>query len=62
MTINYFYSVEDVAEVLQVHTRTVYRLILQGKLKAIKVGSLWRIQDSELEDYIRRSKKNYATI
>jgi len=43
-----FYSVENAAEKLGVHTRTVLRFINQGKLKANKVGRQWRIKETDL--------------
>ena len=36
-------SVEAVAEILEVHTRTVRRYIKEKKLKAGKVGGRWKI-------------------
>ena len=62
MTNIYLYSVTDVAEVLQVHPVTVRRMIHRGQLKAVKLGTrLWRIQDNDLWDYIRRSNDVKAT-
>ena len=47
---------KDVAKDLQVDEETVARLLRSGKLKGIKVGSLWRINESDLEDFKRRRK------
>jgi excisionase family DNA binding protein len=46
----------DVAEVLNVTTRQVYALVRSGELRGIQVGgrNQWRIEDVELEDYIKR--------
>jgi excisionase family DNA binding protein len=41
-------SVAQAAERLGVHPNTVYRMIACGRLRAVKVGRLWRIPESEL--------------
>ena len=46
------YTVREVAEVLRVHQRTAYRLITGGSVKAIKIGSQWRVPESALMDFI----------
>lgn len=48
-------KVPEVAERLQVEYRTVYKLIQQGKLRAIRVGRLWRVPSVALDDYLRKS-------
>lgn len=42
---------EQAARILNVHVRTVTRMCAQGKLKAVKVMSLWRINRDALLDY-----------
>ena len=51
-----FLKLTDVAEVLNVTTRQVYALVRSGDLRGIQVGgrNQWRVEDVELEDYIRR--------
>ena len=51
-------SVRDVAETLCTSSKTVYRLIGNGKLRAIRIGGVWRIDPADLEDFIhdRRSR------
>lgn len=44
-----FYTVEELAEVLRVNPRTIYRQIQAGKLEHYKVGAQIRIAASELE-------------
>lgn len=46
------YTVQEVADTLRVHARTAYRLITNGEIKAVKIGSQWRIPESALNDYI----------
>lgn len=45
-------TVQEVADVLRVHTRTAYRLIQSGSLKAIKVGNQWRVPEAALLEFI----------
>ena len=45
-------TVREVAEYLRVHQRTAYRLITGGSIKAIKIGSQWRVPESALMDFL----------
>ena len=45
-------TTKEVAARLKVHVRTVQRLIEFGELKAIRVGTLWRIRGGDYEDYV----------
>lgn len=47
------YTVEEVAEILKVHTRTVYRMLERKELRGFKVGSAWRISDDDLQAFMR---------
>jgi excisionase family DNA binding protein len=51
-----FLQLPDVAELLDISMSQVYALVRRGDLRAIKVGGRgqWRVENSELEDYIRR--------
>jgi len=42
-------SMKETAEVLNIHWRTVRNMILRGQVKAVKIGSQWRIDDAEIE-------------
>ncbi len=48
----YLYSVEKVAELLDVHKKTVLRYIKEGKLQANKVGGRWRIHGNDLSSFV----------
>jgi excisionase family DNA binding protein len=48
-----YYTPQEVADKLKVNTRTLYRWIHEGKLKAVKVGELWRISETELSRILR---------
>lgn len=49
-----FASVADVAETLNISSRQAYGLVTSGELPAIKVGKSWRIELTELENFIQR--------
>lgn len=51
-----FLQLTDVAEVLNISSAQAYALVRSGELPAIKVGGRgqWRVEASELEDYIQR--------
>jgi excisionase family DNA binding protein len=45
-------TIEQVASFLQVSTKTIRRLIKDDKLKASKVGRVWRIKHEDIETYL----------
>ena len=51
-----FLTLADVAEVLNTSSAQVYALVRRGDLPAIKIGGRgqWRVEASQLEDYITR--------
>lgn len=50
------YSVKQVAEILQVSSKTVYQIIKDGDIDKIQVRGQIRITSPALEDYIRGGK------
>jgi excisionase family DNA binding protein len=48
----------EVARILRVTTRTIERYCKQGKLRAIKMGRLWRIPRGSLEAFLRTEEAN----
>jgi excisionase family DNA binding protein len=52
MTEYKFYTVHEVAEILQIHWQSVLNYIKSGKLKAIKLGKGYRISATALEKFI----------
>lgn len=51
-------TVKEVAKLLKIHPITVYRLIENGELEAIRIGKakIIRIRKSDLEKFIRSKK------
>lgn len=47
----------EVAEILRVSTKTVYKLIKEKSLPAVKVGRENRIAKSQLIDYLRQRER-----
>jgi excisionase family DNA binding protein len=45
-------TAEQVAELLQVSTKTVYRLAGRGELRGKKVGRAWRFLRSDIRRYL----------
>ncbi|MFB3109493.1 MAG: helix-turn-helix domain-containing protein [Candidatus Binatia bacterium] len=48
-----FMTTEEVARYLRVDKYTIYRLVSQNKLPALKVGNQWRFKRSILERWIK---------
>lgn len=48
-----YLTIDQFAEILKIHPRTVYRAIKSGRIKAFRVGygkkSAWRISSYEIE-------------
>ncbi len=55
-------STPDVAKYLGVNTRTVYRLIDEGELPAHKIGRVIRLQESDVLEFIERSRITPGTL
>jgi excisionase family DNA binding protein len=45
-------TAEQVAKILQVHPFTVLKFIKKGKLKAAKLGRVYRIRKKDLDEFI----------
>ncbi len=45
---NTYYTVEQVADLLSLHPKTVQRYIREGKLRAAKLGKSWRVAGHDL--------------
>ena len=46
------YTADQVAEILNLHPKTVRRFIRQGNLNARKVGKQWRVMESDLKLFL----------
>ena len=46
------YTVESAAKLLQLHPFTVLKLIKSKQLRASKIGRVYRIRESAIEDFL----------
>ncbi|MFG3437671.1 helix-turn-helix domain-containing protein [Nonomuraea sp. NPDC047897] len=49
-----YYSVDQVAELLDLHVRTVRSYVRDGKLKATRIGKQYRVTRADLEAFLGR--------
>lgn len=54
---NIFYSTDELADMLKVSKRTLFRYIHSGELHAIKIGKVWRIPHDSLESFLQSKRK-----
>lgn len=54
------YSVKDVMALLSVSQRTVYRLIKDGKLKALKVGMYLKVTEADFNAFLESCRQNVS--
>ena len=49
-------SLKEVAEKLGMHYNTIYNYVRSGELKAVKFKKVYRIEEEELEKFIKSKK------
>ena len=47
-------TIKEVAELLNISTQMVYKLIRRGELDAFKIGNAVRVLQSDVDTYIQR--------
>jgi excisionase family DNA binding protein len=45
-------TLNEAAELLQVSTRTLQRMIHSGEMPALKVGGQWRVREAQLRQWV----------
>lgn len=50
-----FYTVDQIAEILGMHHKTIRKFITEGKLRANKVGKQWRISGHDLSTFMENN-------
>lgn len=50
-----FLTVAEVASMMRVSKMTVYRLVHNGELPAVRVGRSFRVPEQAVQDYLRTS-------
>ena len=48
------FSVKEVSEVLRVGKNKIYQMLELGVLNGFKIGKLWRVRSSDIDDYINK--------
>ena len=51
-----YMSLEEVADMMGVTYQLIYRLVRSGELPAVRLGKLYRVSKSDLNEYLERSK------
>ena len=46
------HNVKEVAEILSISTTTVHNYVKIGTLKAVKIGGLWHIKETEIKAFL----------
>jgi excisionase family DNA binding protein len=50
-------TLSEAAELLQVSTRTLQRMIRQRQLPAFKLGGQWRMREAQLTEWLEQKEK-----
>ena len=50
-----YYTVAEVAETMRLSKMTVYRLVHNGELPAVRVGRSFRVTEDDVDEYLRKS-------
>ncbi|MEP9362428.1 helix-turn-helix domain-containing protein [Nocardioides sp. CN2-186] len=53
-----FLTVAEVAGMMRVSKMTVYRLVHNGEVPAVRVGRSFRVLESDVDEYLRKSFYN----
>jgi len=56
------YTVEQAAEILKLHPKTVARYINENKLHAGKIGHQWRITENDLNQFLKKEYKENPVL
>ena len=52
MSLKNLLTVKEVAALLRVSTQTLYKMLEQGQIPAVKVGSQWRFDGDKIQTWI----------
>ena len=55
-------STQDAARRLGITTRTLYRFVDEGQIAAYKMGRVFRLKRSDVDDFIERSRIQPGTL
>lgn len=52
-----FFTIDEVAKILKVNHKAVRGWLKTGLLKGAKIGRIWRIDEEDLKEFIRKAKE-----
>jgi len=55
LTADRYLTVKQVAELLQVEEKFIYRRLRTGEIKGTRLSREWRIRESDLAEYLERN-------
>ena len=55
-------TLSEAANLLQVSTRTLQRMIRNGQLPAFKVGGQWRLREAQLRQWVETREASPAEV
>jgi excisionase family DNA binding protein len=53
-----YFSVEQIAQMLHIHKKTIQRYIREGKIRATKIGKSWRVSGHDLTRFTEGHSKD----
>lgn len=53
-------SIDDVATILKLSSKTVFRLVWNKKIKTAKIGGQWRFRREWVDEYIERQSEKQS--
>lgn len=54
-------TINEVAEILRMHSTTIYRLVKRGELPGFKIGGNWRINRASLDLFLLAEHPQHLT-
>ena len=55
-----YLTVQDAAEILNVHPRTVTKFLTTGQLRGAKIGRVWRLDEKDVHGFFEAVKERTA--
>ena len=55
-------NLKDVMKLLDVGKNTLYGLLKSGDINAFKIGKVWKIPKSSVDDYVRRQLQSNIQV
>ena len=55
-------KLDDVMKLLDVGKNTLYGLLKRGDINAFKIGKVWKIPKSSVDDYVRRQLQSNIQV